>query len=120
MEVRTKLDRILEAADEAKAQEINTLDLRDKTTITDYFVLCSGTSDVHARSIADKIQERMEEVGEDVQRVEGYRHATWILLDYGDVVVHVMQEEQRRYYDLETFWQNLPLLENLREERGKR
>ncbi len=114
MTTEQKRLKIIEAAEDAKAERINVLDLRGKTLIADYFVVCSGNSDVHIRSIADRVQEMLKENGERALRVEGYREATWVLLDYGDVVVHIMREEQRQYYGLEAFWENAPLIENLR------
>jgi ribosome-associated protein len=117
MTTEQKLQAVIRAAEDAKAERINTLDLRGKTLIADYFVVCSGNSDVHIRSIADKIQDALSEQGERAARVEGYREATWVLLDYGDVIAHVMRQEQRDYYGLETFWQNAPLIENLRERQ---
>ncbi|MEN3001276.1 MAG: ribosome silencing factor [Armatimonadota bacterium] len=117
MTTEQKLEAVIRAAEDAKAERINTLDLRGKTLIADYFVVCSGNSDVHIRSIADKIQESLRELGERAERVEGYREATWVLLDYGDVIAHVMRQEQRDYYGLETFWQNAPLIESLRERK---
>jgi ribosome-associated protein len=117
MDSQTKRQHVLDAMDEGKAQRIQAIDLRGKTIIADHFVICSGTSDVHMRSVAERVQERLLEHGERALRVEGLPTAAWILLDYGDVVVHVMREEQRAYYDIETFWQNAPLLESMREER---
>jgi ribosome-associated protein len=117
MTTEQKLQAVIRAAEDAKAERISTLDLRGKTLIADYFVVCSGNSDVHIRSIADKIQDALSEQGEPAARVEGYREATWVLLDYGDVIAHVMRQEQRDYYGLETFWQNAPLIESLRERQ---
>lgn len=116
MTTEQKRQLILDAAEDAKAERINALDLRGKTLIADYFVICSGNSDVHIRSIAEKIQDALREAGERALRVEGFREATWVLLDYGDVVVHVMREETRQHYGLEAFWQNAPLIESLREQ----
>ncbi len=118
MTTEQKRLKIIEAAEDAKAERINVLNLRGKTLIADYFVVCSGNSDVHIRSIADRVQEMLKENGERALRVEGYREATWVLLDYGDVVVHIMREEQRQYYGLEAFWENAPLIESLREHLG--
>ncbi len=118
MTTEQKRQMILNAAEDAKAERINALDLRGKTLIADYFIVCSGNSDVHIRSIADRIQDRLREVGERALRVEGYREATWVLLDYGDVVVHIMREETRQHYGLEAFWENAPLIESLREYTG--
>ena len=118
MTTEQKRQLILNAAEDAKAERITALDLRGKTLIADYFVVCSGTSDVHIRSVADKIQDALRAAGERTLRVEGYREATWVLLDYGDIVVHVMREETRQHYGLEAFWQNAPLIESLREYAG--
>jgi ribosome-associated protein len=111
MTTEQKRQLILDAAEDAKAERIRALDLRGKTLIADYFIVCSGTSDVHIRSVADKIQDALRAEGERALRVEGYREATWVLLDYGDIVVHIMREETRQHYGLEA----LPLIESLRE-----
>ena len=118
MTTEQKRQLILNAAEDAKAERISDLDLRGKTLIADYFIVCSGTSDVHIRSVADKILDALRAAGERALRVEGYREATWVLLDYGDIVVHVMREETRQHYGLEAFWQNAPLIESLREYAG--
>jgi ribosome-associated protein len=115
MTTEQKRQLILDAAEDAKAERIRALDLRGKTLIADYFIVCSGTSDVHIRSVADKIQDALRAGGERALRVEGYREATWVLLDYGDIVVHIMREETRQHYGLEAFWQNAPPIESLRE-----
>ena len=118
MTTEQKRQLILDAAEDAKAERVRALDLRGKTLIADYFIVCSGTSDVHIRSVADKIQDALRAEGERALRVEGYREATWVLLDYGDIVVHIMREETRQHYGLEAFWQNAPLIESLREHTG--
>lgn len=115
METDQKIEEIMDAADEAKAMRINALDLRGKTIIADHFVICSGTSDTHVRAIAERIQDRMSKQGEKTLRVEGVPTALWILLDYGDIVVHVMREEQRNFYDLESLWEYAPSLQNARD-----
>jgi ribosome-associated protein len=101
-----KVQRIIETADELKAESIETLDVREKTSVADYFVVCSGNSDRHVGSIADKVSERMAQAKAKPVRVEGDRTG-WVLHDYGDVVLHVMREEQRQFYDLETLWKNM-------------
>jgi ribosome-associated protein len=108
-----KLQRIIDAADEIKAETIETLDVRAKTSMADYFVVCSGTSDRHVQSIGEKVAERLGEVKEKPLRVEGERTG-WLLQDYGDVILHVMREEQRQFYDLETLWKNITPDPNLR------
>jgi ribosome-associated protein len=101
-----KLQIIVEAADDLKAENIETLNVRAKTSVADYFVVCGGTSDRHVQSIADKVYEKMAEVKEKPVRVEGDRSG-WVLHDYGDVILHVMRDEQRQFYDLETLWKNM-------------
>lgn len=99
-----KRDIIVQAAEDKKANYISALDLRGKTLIADFFVICSGTSNIHIRSIADGIMEAMEKRGIRQRNIEGYSEASWVLLDYGDVVAHIMSEGQRDYYKLEGLW----------------
>lgn len=106
MNTQEKLELIIAAADDLKADRIETLDVRTKTSVADFFVVCSGTSDRHVESIADKVEERLREHKERPLRVEGNRSG-WVLQDYGDVVLHVMREEQRQFFDLETLWKNV-------------
>ena len=106
MTSQEKLDIIVNAADELKAESIETLDVREKTSVADYFVVCSGTSDRHIASIADKVAERMHAQKQKPYRTEGDRTG-WVLQDYGDVILHVMKEEQRQFYDLETLWKTM-------------
>ncbi|CEK13441.1 iojap-like ribosome-associated protein [Chthonomonas calidirosea] len=103
-----KLRVIASAADSVKAEEMVALDLRDLTIIADYFFICTGKSSIQIRAIADKVEEKMEERGLRKLRIEGYQEATWILLDYGDVVAHIMAAEQRAFYDIESFWLAAP------------
>jgi ribosome-associated protein len=99
-----KLKIVVDAAEDKKANYVSTLELRGKTLIADYFVICSGTSNIHIRSIADGIMEALEKHGHRQRKLEGYSEASWILLDYGDVIAHIMSEEQRDYYKLEKLW----------------
>lgn len=101
-----KVTLIIEAADEIKAERIETLDVREKTSVADYFVVCSGTSDRHVESVADRVAEFMLARGIKPTRSGGERTG-WVYQDYGDVVFHVMREEQRQFYDLETLWASI-------------
>lgn len=103
-----KSDKIREYADDMKAETLETLDVRGRTSIADYFIVCTGTSDRHVSSIAERVAERMKELKERPLRVEGDRSG-WVLQDYGDVVLHVMREEQRQFFDLETLWKTMPV-----------
>src|SRR5512146_455124 len=105
-----KVNLAVQAADAKQARNMAVLDLRGLTLMTDYFFICSGTSSTHIRTITDAIVEAMKHAGMGGIRVEGYEAALWVLMDYGDVVAHVMNVEQREYYDLESFWKEAPRL----------
>jgi ribosome-associated protein len=96
------------AADDRKAVDLKVLHLQKISDFTDYFILCSGTSERQVQAIADAVQERLRERRVRPLHVEGYNRAQWVLVDYGDLVVHVFQEEQRRYYALERLWGDAP------------
>jgi ribosome-associated protein len=95
---------IVKAADDKLARDMVLLDLQGHTLMTDYFFICCGGSSTHIRTIADNIVETMKHMGMGGIRVEGYESAQWVLMDYGDVVAHVMSAETREYYGLEEFW----------------
>jgi len=99
-----KVEIIREALDELKAQDINVMHVTEKTHLTDYMVVCSGTSNIHIRAIADRVLERLKEHDIKGVRREGYSEARWILMDFGDVIVHVFDPEDRKFYRLEDFW----------------
>lgn len=94
-----------DGAEEKKAYDIEILDVRELTTIADYFVICSGKSEVQVQAIAREIEEYLEEEkGILPQQTAGSQEAQWILLDYADVIVHVFKEDKRQYYELERLW----------------
>lgn len=90
--------------DDKKAQGIISINVSKVTTLTDYFIICCGTSDRHRKSLADDVQELMEDENVEMLSKEGYRTADWILLDYGYVVVNIFSEEAREKYNLERLW----------------
>ena len=96
----------VEAASEKKADNIVALDLRGVATFTDYFLICSGTSTRQVQTIAEAILEKLEEHGTRPLHAEGETVAQWILIDYGDLVVHVFEQSAREYYDLERLWRD--------------
>jgi ribosome-associated protein len=111
MTAEEKLNLAVTAADAKQARDLTILDLRGRTLVTDYFVICCGTSTTHIRTLSDAVVEAMKRAGMGGIRVEGYEGARWVLMDYGDVVVHVMDAEQREYYQLESYWQGAPMLD---------
>lgn len=93
------------AAADKKALDTVVLEMAEHLGITDYFVITSGTSDRQVRTIAEEVELRVKQAGgPSPLRVEGLQDATWVLIDYGEVVVHVFLDETRRYYDLERLW----------------
>ncbi|MBZ0122276.1 MAG: ribosome silencing factor [Roseovarius sp.] len=99
-----QLTRILSSLDEDKAEEIVQIDLRGKTAIGDYMVICSGRSNRHVTSISEKLAERLKtELGVRT-KIEGKDAGDWVLIDTGDVIVHVFRPEVRAFYQLEKMW----------------
>lgn len=94
----------LHAGGEKKAIDPVVLDLREIASFTDYFVIFSGANERQVQAISDEIYETLKKAGEPAVRVEGYQTAEWILLDYGDFVVHVFEQKARKFYDLERLW----------------
>ena len=93
-----------EVALDKKAMQVVLLDVRKTSSFTDYFLICSGSSDRQVQTIADAIDESLGKRGVRALGVEGYQEARWILMDYDDLVIHIFQEETRQYYDLERLW----------------
>ncbi len=99
---------IAKAALDKKAEDVTVLDVRGLTGYADYFVLMTADSDRQASAIADHVEQSMKTAGISKVGVEGYETGRWILLDYGDVVAHVMSKESRGFYDLEGLWADAP------------
>ncbi len=99
-----KLELVKRLLDEKKAEDVEVIDLRNRTLIADYFVVCSGNSNTHIKAIADGLLEDGRKEGLKKEHVEGYAQAKWILVDYGDVVAHIFAKEEREYYDIESLW----------------
>ncbi|MBE3588344.1 MAG: ribosome silencing factor [Thermoanaerobacteraceae bacterium] len=95
---------VVKAAEDKKAQDITVLEISRISVIADYFVIMSGRSSTHVQAIAEKIMDALEERAGLVPRREGLREGQWVLLDYGDVVVHIFQESERQFYNLERLW----------------
>ncbi|NLX14503.1 MAG: ribosome silencing factor [Phycisphaerales bacterium] len=98
-------------AEEHRAEDVVVLDLRGLTSIADYFVIGTGTSDRQTRAVIDRIDAHCHEIGQKRFGLCGYDTATWVLADYVDVVVHMFDAEHRRYYDLELLWGDAPRVE---------
>ncbi len=94
-----------EACDDRRAVDIRLIRVEEVSSLADWFVICSGLTDVQVRAIARSVEERLEEeAGRRPLRREGQAEGRWVLLDYGEVIVHVLTPHERSYYDLESFW----------------
>ena len=98
-------------ADEKKARDIVILDVDKISSITDYFVICSAINERQLHAIADEIDKQMKKISVMKFGMEGYREAKWVLIDYGDFIVHIFEKEIRGYYDLELLWGDAPKIE---------
>ena len=92
------------ALDEKKGGNIAAIEITEQTTLSDYFVIATGTSSTHVKSLAEEVEFQLGEQGVKPLRTEGYDSKNWILLDYGEVIVHVFYPEARSFYDLEHLW----------------
>ncbi len=102
-------ERVLTAlhpASDKKALDLIALDLRSVASFTDLFLIASGTNSRQVQAIADEVVERLKKISTRPARIEGYKTAEWVLLDYGDFIFHIFEEKARRFYDLERLWRD--------------
>lgn len=104
MDIDVLKDKVIDLLDSMKAEDVQTFNVTEMTSVTDYMIVSSGTSNRHVRSIAARVLEGMREAGVRPLGSEGEEHGEWVLIDYGDVVLHVMQPETRDFYQLEKLW----------------
>jgi ribosome-associated protein len=95
---------VKEALNDLKAEEVVELDVRDKTSVTDYIFVASGTSSRHVKAVANNVAVEAKKAGCKPLGIEGETEGEWVLVDLGDIVVHVMQSQVRQFYDLESLW----------------
>ncbi len=108
MRLDEKIQLIKKAIEDKKGQDLKILDLRELSTVCDVFVICSVDIPLQARAIADEIDYLLSERGEYPVSVEGYDSSEWLLMDYGDVVVHIFTHSARAFYDLDRLWADAP------------
>ena len=105
----------VEALEEKKGEDIKIIDIKTVSVIADYFVLASASNINQVQALVDNVEEVLYKVGYSCRQKEGNRSSTWILLDYGDMIVHVFSKEDRLFYDLERIWRDGKLLESVAE-----
>ncbi|HYK73071.1 MAG TPA: ribosome silencing factor [Pseudoneobacillus sp.] len=111
MNNQSLLNVVYKAADDKIAEDIIILNMQGISAITDYFLICHGNSDKQVQAIAKEIKEKAEENGFSIKRIEGFDEAKWVLVDLGDVVVHIFHKDERRYYNLERLWGDAPTVD---------
>jgi ribosome-associated protein len=110
IEMPPVLERAAQLAADRKAADIMVLDLRGISNATDFFLIASGTSDMHVRSVAEHVMEELKKEGQRPDHIEGLRGGRWVLLDYIDFVVHVFHPTAREFYQLERLWGDAPAM----------
>ncbi len=111
MDSKELLETVVKAADSKRAEEIVALDVANVSLLADYFVIMQANSERQVKAIADEIEEKVAAAGVQVRDIEGKNAADWVLLDFGDVVVHVFRTETRQFYNLEKLWAEAPLVD---------
>lgn len=99
------------AAEDKKAQNVTVLDIRGLSVFADYFVICHGNSQTQVQAIVTEVKDKLIEQGITVKGIEGFRDARWVLIDIGDVVVHVFHRDEREFYGLERLWGDAPIVQ---------
>ena len=106
MDSKTFTEKICNTLLEHKAEDVVSIDVRGKTEVADYYVIAGGRSMTHTRALIDHVEEEMDKIGIAPVRREGVREGRWAVLDYGDVIVHIFNDETRLFYHLESLWGN--------------
>lgn len=104
MDQKDKLISIIKTLDLKKAQDIEVIEIKGLTIIADYFVIASGTSNTHVKTLGDEVEFQLKKQGVEPTRTEGYHSLDWLLLDYSDIVIHVFKKDTREFYSLSRLW----------------
>lgn len=103
--------KAISALEDKKGEQIHVIDIHDVSVIADYFIIASGTNKNQVQALADSVQEELEKSGETLRQVEGYATASWILMDFNNIIVHIFSKEDRLFYDLERIWRDGKLID---------
>ncbi len=106
MEAKAAARIAYKALEDKKGEDIKIIDISNVSVLADYFIIANGTNKNQVQALVDNVQEELDKVGVQVKQVEGYRMGNWILLDYGDIIIHVFSKEDRLFYDLERIWRD--------------
>ncbi|MFD1705474.1 ribosome silencing factor [Siminovitchia sediminis] len=115
MDSKTLLKTVVKAADDKKAEDIVVLNMQGISLISDYFLICHGTSEKQVQAISREVKLSAEKLGLDIKKMEGFEEARWVLIDMGHVIAHIFHRDERSYYNLERLWGDAPM-ENVQRE----
>lgn len=101
----------IQALEDKKGEDIRIIDIREVSVLADYFIIASGSNANQVQAMTDNVEEVLGKAGYEPRQIEGYRSANWILMDYGDIIVHVFCREDRLFYDLERIWRDGKVVE---------
>ncbi|MCI9104881.1 MAG: ribosome silencing factor [Lachnospiraceae bacterium] len=101
----------IKALEDKKGEDIRIIDIREVSVLADYFIIASGSNANQVQAMTDNVEEILGKAGYEPRQIEGYRSANWILMDYGDIIVHVFCREDRLFYDLERIWRDGKVVE---------
>lgn len=104
METKTFIEQICQLLKDHKGEDVMSIHVTEKTNVADYFIIAGGRSITHAKSLAEHVEEEAEKLGKVAIRKEGVKEGRWAVLDYGDVIVHIFNDESRLFYHLEKLW----------------
>lgn len=107
MEQAKKMAKIAyEALEEKKGEDVKVIQITEIASFADFFLIANGTNSSQITALVDNVEEKMDEAGFSPKRIEGIRNTNWVLMDYGDIVVHIFSKEDREFYDLERIWKD--------------
>lgn len=105
-EIREMAGLAIEALEDKKAEDIRVIDIREVSVIADYFIIANGANKSQIQTLSDAVEEKLGRAGYLMKQKEGFRNANWVLLDFGDIIVHIFDKENRLFYDLERIWRD--------------
>ena len=101
----------IRALEDKKAEDIRVIEISQVSVLADYFIIANGTNTSQIQALADEVEEKLGREGYPLRQMEGYDHANWVLLDFGDIIIHIFDKENRLFYDLERIWRDGKMIE---------
>ena len=111
MEANMTVEKIVKVLDNKKAEEIKVIKISELTVMADYFIIANGTNVNQVHALCDNVSEELAKLGLHTKQTEGYASGNWVLMDYGDIIIHIFDKESRSYYDLERIWKDGKIVE---------